>query len=399
MRDRRQISPKQHEWLRREAAEWAADGLVDPAGAATIVERYTPTGRPSAIRLVSVLGAAFVGVGLISLVASNLDEMPPLLRFCGIAVVWLAAVGIAEALQRRGGDTADTADDEPSLAVGAARLIATAAYGATIFQAAQSLQVPAYSPLLLLCWSGGALAYAYACRGVGPLLVGVTTLVGWYVWIVGERADDAAPVVVGLLVGAVVCVAAGAAHDQRGPSGFAPAWSYAGALLALVAMFAAALPDVGRSGLELPRADVAGIAVAAAVGVGAALISATQGRREIAAVTAMLAAGILLVAWAPEEAASDGTLRGPELLRAAVGTVLYLATAVWIAVVGAVRARPQLTNLATAGLALFVTVQSFGVFAPLLSGAALFLVLGVVLIAGGLLADRGRRRIVEEVAS
>ena len=56
----------------------------------------------------------------------------------------------------------------------------------------------------------------------------------------------------------------------------------------------------------------------------------------------------------------------------------------------------RLTWLATAALVVFVTVQAFAVFAPILSAAALFLVVGVVLLGTGVLADRGRRRLVSE---
>ena len=42
----------------------------------------------------------------------------------------------------------------------------------------------------------------------------------------------------------------------------------------------------------------------------------------------------------------------------------------------------------------FTTVQSFAVFAPVISGATLFLAVGLVLIAVGYLVDRGRRHLV-----
>ncbi|MDO5628733.1 MAG: hypothetical protein Q4G43_10465, partial [Mobilicoccus sp.] len=51
----------------------------------------------------------------------------------------------------------------------------------------------------------------------------------------------------------------------------------------------------------------------------------------------------------------------------------------------------SLTGVALAALVVFVTAQSFAVFAPLLSGAVLFVVLGIVLVVTGLLADRLRR--------
>jgi len=47
-----------------------------------------------------------------------------------------------------------------------------------------------------------------------------------------------------------------------------------------------------------------------------------------------------------------------------------------------------------AALVLFTAVQSFAVFAPIVTGAALFLVLGVIFLGSGYLFDRGRRHLV-----
>ena len=224
-------------------------------------------------------------------------------------------------------------------------------------------------------------------------------MVGWFAWALGERAGDGTAFIAGLLIAAVLATAVAVLHEQlvAGPfDRFAAPWSVVGGLLALGALFGAALPDVGRDGLDLPAVGVVGLLVALALAVAAAGRADLQARRELAAIAAMLAAGLLLAAWAPAD--EVGTLSGAELSHALVGTVVYLASSVWFAVVGAARDRPQLINLATAGLVLFVTVQSFGVFAPLLSGAALFLILGVILIGVGAVAERGRRRLLEEVA-
>ncbi len=389
----REIPAKRLEWLRAEVAAWQRDGLVDDDAAQAITARYVAGRKASVLHLVSVLGAAFVGVGLISLVASNVDRWSPMVRFVGICAVWLGATLVAEVLLRRD-PTAD--DGHGSLGVGVARLIAVAAYAGVVFQAAQSLQVPAYSSGLLGCVAGGALAYAYACRGIAPLVVGIGTLVGWFAWSVGSRADSAGAVVAALLGAAVVATAVGTLHERSPVSHFEPPWAYVGALLALTVLFAAAIPETADEALD--GVDViAGVGVGIAFAAGATTRASRQARREVAASVAVLLAGILLVSWSAGDGGTD-TLTGAELLRAVVATALYLGAAVWYAVVGAVRDRPQLTNLATAALVVFVTVQSFGVFAPLLSGAALFLLLGVVLIAGGALANRGRRKLIEEVA-
>ncbi|HVE99518.1 MAG TPA: DUF2157 domain-containing protein [Mycobacteriales bacterium] len=390
----REIPAKQLEWLSAEVAAWQRDGIVDDDTATAVLARYRAGRKASVLRLISVLGAAFVGVGLISLVASNVDRMSPLLRFAGITAVWIGAVVVAEVLLRRD-PTAD--DGHGTLGVGAARVIAVAAYGATVFQAAQSLQVPAYSSSLLGCWALGALAYAYASRGIGPLVVGIVTLVGWFGWAVGERGDSAAAVIVAVVAAAVVATSVSAMHEGGPVAHFAPPWAYIGALLALGGLFAAAIPDAGEEPLTAaPTLIAVGAAVAVA---GLATVRGSQQvRLEVTASVGVLLATLLLLGWHPDDAGGRATLSAAELTHAVVATALYLAAAVWCGVVGVSRERPQLTNLATAALVIFVTVQSFGVFAPLFSGAALFLVLGVILIAVGALADRGRRRLIEEVA-
>ena len=84
------------------------------------------------------------------------------------------------------------------------------------------------------------------------------------------------------------------------------------------------------------------------------------------------------------------------MLRAVLSVVAYLSVASGYAVLGGMRDSWRLTWLATAALVVFVTVQAFAVFAPIVSGAALFLIVGVVLLGTGVLADRGRRRLVTE---
>ena len=90
---RRDATSVQLGWLRRELDDWQAAGIVDADQAAAISGRYrtvAQTRRFSLGRLLLALGALFVGVGLIWLVAANLDQLPPLLRFAVVAAFWLA---------------------------------------------------------------------------------------------------------------------------------------------------------------------------------------------------------------------------------------------------------------------------------------------------------------------
>ena len=145
---RHAASPAQLAWLEAELRGWYAEGLVDDTTARAIRSRYVEVRKVTLARIVLTLGACFVGLGLIWLVASNLDELAPLTRFLLMLVLWLGFVAAAEVLATR----RDREGDVASPVVGAVRLLAAGAFGAVVFQAAQSLQVPAYEPLLVGVW-------------------------------------------------------------------------------------------------------------------------------------------------------------------------------------------------------------------------------------------------------
>ena len=144
------VTPSQLAWLEGELRAWRAAGVTEDAHERAILSRYVVEQRFSLAPLLLRIGGAFVGVGLLWLVASNLDEMSPLLRFLVVASLWLVFVAAAELLAwRREVDQPSDGHDSASPVVGAFRLLAALGFGAVVFQAAQSLQVPAYEPTLL----------------------------------------------------------------------------------------------------------------------------------------------------------------------------------------------------------------------------------------------------------
>ena len=60
---------------------------------------------------------------------------------------------------------------------------------------------------------------------------------------------------------------------------------------------------------------------------------------------------------------------------------------------GTMRRNGALTWIATAALVVFTTFQSFAVFATIVTGAWLFVVLGTVFLGTGFLVDRARREL------
>jgi hypothetical protein len=244
-------------WLADELADWQREGLLMPDQAEAISARYAAQGparrRFTLGRLLLGIGAVFVGVGLVWLVAANLDQLPPLLRFGVVAGLWL--------LFLVGGETLAVRGTSPAV-VFAVRTLAALGIGASIFQAAQSLQVPAWEPALLGWWAAGTLVHAYAARALPPLLVAVATGSAWFLW---QVLWEAASPLAGLLgTGALGCAALGAAVlHERGDAPFAQVWRGVGVLWLLVTLFVAALPFVSTDDFAWNGWLVAGLAVAA----------------------------------------------------------------------------------------------------------------------------------------
>ena len=381
----RPAAPHQLAWLRTELADWTSQGIISEDQASRISTRYRSEhhARFSVGRVLLHLGAGFVGIGLIWLVAANLDQLSPVLRFGVVAGLWLAFLVGGEALAAR---------QASAPVVGAARLLAALGAGAVIFQAAQSLQVPAYEPHLVGLWAAAALLHGYLARAYVPFLVGVATGVAWWFMQPLWSNDSGMAVVVLLGAGAVLASGLAVLHDGRMTS-FAWTWRTVAGGMALLALFAAAIPDIGGDGLTWSPWLVVNLAVAGTVAVAAVVVGRGVRRLEpLGAVVVMLAA-TLLGLWSTGTDTVD--VDASDWLHAAVSVAAYVVLAVSLVALGTVREHSTLTWMAMAGLVVFTTFQSFAVFAPIVTGAWLFVVLGTVFLGTGFLFDRARRELAE----
>lgn len=385
----RPASPAQLAWLRTELDAWQQEGLVGPELADTLAARYHETKRFSVGRLLLTLGAVFIGVGLIWLVAANLEQLPPMLRFVAVAVIWLALLASGEVLATRQARQPGI----PRPLVFAVRLLASLALGAVIFQAAQSLQVPAYEPRLVGLWAAGALVHAYVVRGTGPLLVAIPAGSTWFVWQSLWDQPSGFSVVLALVVLAATALAAAALHAGGSAiDRFAAPWREAGAFFGLAALFAAALPYVGLDDFAWNAWLVGGLVVATITSAAASLRArGSTDRLEALTGAGVAVAAVALAAW---ETSTDLDAVGLlEWAHAAVSVTVYVAAAIGIALLGTKHDSWRLTALATGALVVFTTFQSFAVFAPIIQGAWLFVVLGLIFLGTGLAFDRARRRL------
>lgn len=381
----RPVPPRQLAWLRSEVAQWTSQGIISEDQADRITTGYSADShsRLSVGRVLLTLGGGFVGIGLIWLVAANLDQLSPVARFVTVALIWLAFLTGGEVLAAR---------KASAPLVGSVRLLAALGIGAVLFQAAQSLQVPAFEPRLLGTWSVAALLHGYLTRATMPFLVGVLSGVGW--WFTRPLWDEQSALTVVVLLGAGAVLAAGLAvlHDARLDT-FAWIWRTVAGAMALLALFVAAIPDIGEDAIAWSVWVV--IALVAAGAAAAAALAARPGVRSIEPFGAIvvLVVATLIGRWTTGADSSD--IDTADWLHAAVSVTAYVLLAVALVALGTVRDHPPLRWMATAGLVVFTTFQSFAVFAPIVTGAWLFVVLGTVFLGTGFLFDRARRELTQ----
>ena len=385
----RPVPPRQLAWLRSEVVDWTSQGIIDQDQADRISANYSAGShmRFSIGRILLSLGGGFVGIGLIWLVAANLDALSPVTRFVAVSLIWLSFLLGGELLASR---------KASAPLVGALRLLAALGIGAVLFQAAQSLQVPAFEPRLLGLWGAAALLHGYLTRAYMPFVVGVVSGLAW--WFTQPLWDEPSGLTVVALFGAGAVLASGLAvlHDGRLDT-FAWTWRTVGGAMALLAMFVAAIPDIGGDGIAWSFWLV--VALTAAAAATAAAMATRPGVRALEPLGAIvvLVVATLIGLWTTGTDSTD--IDAADWSHAAVSVVAYVLLAVALVALGTVRDHPPLTAMAMVGLVVFTTFQSFAVFAPIVTGAWLFVVLGTVFLGTGFLFDRARRELTQALDS
>lgn len=128
----------------------------------------------------------------------------------------------------------------------------------------------------------------------------------------------------------------------------------------------------------------------------------TRREVELAIAGAGLLFGVVFSLWRPISSGSGmlpSDFTALMWVRTGLAIVAFLLVAGAWAIVGARRQLAMISAAAVVAVVIFTTFQSFAVFAPIISGATLFLAVGAVMILTGIVAERARRRIGSEVAS
>lgn len=183
---------KQVRWLREQLQLWVAQGVVSPAQADHIRGLYPEpkAGAPWGTIIFAGLGAVVFGLGIILLFAYNWQAIPKAGKLAVIFLSLLAAHGAGQWLRANPGWQRPVGE---ALAV-----LGTMLYGAGIWLVAQIYHIQEHYPDGFLFWALGALALAWALPSVAQGILAVALLCIWgcsEAWGF-DRAMHAAPLLV-----------------------------------------------------------------------------------------------------------------------------------------------------------------------------------------------------------
>jgi uncharacterized membrane protein len=393
--------------LRAEVQQWEADGIITAEQAEAIRDRYesdAPAASGSAIgnRVVSVIaimGAVLIGLGIIAFIAANWSEIPKLAKLAMMVVGTPAIYVIGWFLGYR--------SDYPRIGI-AIILVGAIAFGASIHLVAQTYHVPVNHPNLVPLWFLGVIPLAYITRS--RAMLGLSIIL--FLAAAGFRAQEWVPdlgneatilLIPGALVLGAFLFAAGRLHarfpDTRA---FARMYDLAGLLVASATIYLFSFSEF-RVGIDRQASNfsslgvefwlvvgIAGLAAAVMVGVAA---WRDLGRRsgqiwwEVGAVGAM--ALIAAAMWL-------GLAFGGEWLWWVFNLVM-LGGVLGMIAAGYRWNRAYLINLAVPIFAITLFTRYFEFGLGLLGQSVLFIVAGVILLAGGFGMEYLRRRLVRRM--
>ena len=152
-----------------EVAQWRNRGIITPEQASAILASYevadgVPTSRSRLVTILVMLGAVLIGLGVILFLAANWQALPKeaklAMMLVGVPAAYAAGYWARYRRQYLRSGTAVI-------------LLATVLYGAAIHLVAQAYNIPVNSPNLVLLWFLGVMPLAYVTRSQSVLTLGI----------------------------------------------------------------------------------------------------------------------------------------------------------------------------------------------------------------------------------
>ena len=389
--------------LRREVQEWERDGTITPQQAQAILARYPEDSadyeaarrRQGLVVGLSILGAALVGLGVITFFASNWDEIPRGVKLGALVAGVALSYGAGYFLWQRLGYTA----------VGIAMvLLGCIIYGTGVHLIGQIYHIPVDHPNLTAFWFLGVAPLAYVTRSKPVMFLAIVLFLvaaGFRLphWL--AEVYDADAVILASVMYLALAVMLYAIGKVKGLfDGWEPTGGLFRAIGLIVGFGALYLLTFHDLIDEAGRIDEANyrywsLTYAASV-VAVAILTVLEWWRfrrgggtlveplEIVTVVLLLTASHFLVRvpvdWEP--------------LYPIVINALFALSALGLMASGYLQGREGRVNLALALIALFVVSRYFEYSTTLFDRSLVFVGAGVILLLGGFLLERGRRKLL-----
>lgn len=418
--------------LKRDSDLWIERGWVTAANADAIIRAAGEpvTGERRMPAILAILGVVLIGFAAMSFVAANWADISKLVKLIMIFAAMWGAYGAAYVLERRGS----------LIFAQAAVLAGLLLFGAGIMLIAQIYHIATDDPGGVLAWCVAALATAWLLASRPALALAILLAVVWTIftlsldggtphwtfwlpwaaamalslhlaWLPGfhlsllaaiiwhaVNADmfdriagvaDSHLLMIFTLEGVAVWLAA-LLFSDRAARFAATAEQYGIALSFTLFWFLQAMPrSADESALFTAWALIAAASAATLLPLGALTLKRGFLDRRHAAGIAVLALATL--AWVPLGAASPGLLPW-------VYATAFLALAAWLVSYGTARGSRFAVNFGFAAFTVEVLYLYFETLNTLLDTALFFALGGVLLIAGSIVAERMRRRLVKAAA-
>jgi uncharacterized membrane protein len=164
---------KHTQWLHEQLKSWADEGLLSPEQAAQLRERYPEpkAAAPWGVIIFSGLGAVVCGLGVILLFAYNWQAIPK----GGKLAIIFASIAAAHI----GGLKLFVKDDWRKSLGDALTILGTMLFGSGIWLVAQIYHIDEHFPNGFLIWGIGALALAWAMPSIAQGALAVVLLTIW----------------------------------------------------------------------------------------------------------------------------------------------------------------------------------------------------------------------------
>ena len=401
------------ERLAVELRHWEREGLITGEQALAIASKYGSGGsarrsQRAHARLVSVLavfGAILVGLGIVLFFAANWDQIPKAARLAMITVMVPAAYTLSYWIRYR----------RRYRRVGTALLLlGCIIYGAALHLVAQVYNFPVNHPLLFTLFFFGIIPMAYITRSLSVMVLSIgvfLAMIGFWLGHVFARAYYAeSQIIYSLILYAVVGLALYGLGRIKMTSAitrpYARAFQLAGLITTLAATyllgFRALYEKPGSDGLIDPMAStglwitfLAVIAVAVVLMAGALARQRPKARPmdliTIEAVSVVIALAAMSLPMLIES-------HQDPLIPVVFNVVLLLST-VGLVALGYRRGEQAFVNVALAFFGIGVITRYFEVSWGLAHSAAIFVGAGLLLLAGGYLLERARRRVLQHMTA